>query len=308
MLDDGDARAGTRWFSHAEGAHELGIKVKSFRRLAARQRWERMSGNDGGDRVAVPVEVIDRYKSRGRSPQAAASRLGRAGAILVADTIVGLLASCRLAEARARGLEAEMSQQRERATKADAAAVELRRMLILAEGALRGAADARGEAEATAVKARDEAARAFADAERLKRDLDAVIAEVGGLRERLSVQQAERERLRLDLDGAGAAVREVETALRAARKAAEDAELARREAEARASAGAGRAVEEVRRAAEAMKRAEEAERRAAMAETRQQALRAEAERRAEERRQQAAAEAAAKAQASPPRWWRVFRR
>jgi hypothetical protein len=308
MLDDGDARADTRWFSHAEGAHELGIKVKSFRRLAARQCWGRMCGNDGGDRVAVPVEVIDRYKSRGRSAQAAASRLGREGAITVADTIAGLLANCRLAEARARGLEAEMSQQRERAMKAEAAAVELRRMLILAEGALRGAADARGEAEAAATKARDEAARACADAERLKRDLDAMVAEGGGLRETLSAEQAERERLRLDFDGAGAVALEVETALRAAREAAEKAELARREAEARASAGAARALEEVMRAAEAVQRAEEAERRAAIAETRQQALRAEAERRVEERRQQAAAEAAAKAQASPPRWLRVFRR
>src|SRR6185436_15272222 len=100
MRDSGDAREGVRWFSHAEGAQELGIKVKSFRRLAARQGWERMSGNDGGDRVAVPVEVIDRYKLRRAPVQHAASRLGREGALTVAETIAGLLASGRAAEAR----------------------------------------------------------------------------------------------------------------------------------------------------------------------------------------------------------------
>ena len=121
-----------------------------------------MRGNDGGDRVAVPMEVIHRYNLRRGSTQTVTSRLGRDRAITVAETIAGLLASRRQAEARARGLEAELSQQRERATKAEAATVGLRRMLTLAEGVLRGASDARGEAEAAATQARDEAVRAFA--------------------------------------------------------------------------------------------------------------------------------------------------
>jgi colicin import membrane protein len=303
MRDDGDARAGVRWFSHAEGAQELGIKAQSFRRLAARQRWEHMIANDGGDRIAVPVEVIERYKERRRAARAASARLRDEGTVTVAEAIADLLAGRRAAEARVRSLEAELSQQQERAGKAEATVVELRRMLALADGVLRGASDARSAAELAATEAREAAIEAGARAEHLARELEAATTQAAGLQDALSAQQEERDRLQSDLDGARATAREMEVALRTARETGERGDVARREAEARAVAEAARAEAESRRAAQAVQRAEEAERRATIAETRQQALRAEAERRAEEGRRQAAAEAATKAQTARP-WWR----
>src|SRR3954451_12280718 len=54
----------TRPMTYAELADALGRTEIAARSLAARKRWRLVPGNDGKDRLAVPVELLDRLRAR----------------------------------------------------------------------------------------------------------------------------------------------------------------------------------------------------------------------------------------------------
>jgi hypothetical protein len=58
MGPDAMADTETRWLSYDDLAKALGITPDSARRLVARKRWPRKSGNDGRALIAVPVERL----------------------------------------------------------------------------------------------------------------------------------------------------------------------------------------------------------------------------------------------------------
>jgi hypothetical protein len=59
----------SRSLTYAEMAEALKITPESANRLARRKRWQRVKGNDGRTRVAVPEEALVRQDSPPVSPQ-----------------------------------------------------------------------------------------------------------------------------------------------------------------------------------------------------------------------------------------------
>src|SRR4051812_33596425 len=57
---DGDVR----WLTYPEAAELLGIELKSVQRRVVRAGWDRRKGNDGRQRIAVPLEALERKGDR----------------------------------------------------------------------------------------------------------------------------------------------------------------------------------------------------------------------------------------------------
>jgi hypothetical protein len=117
-----------RWMTYAEAAAALGVDPDSVARRARRQGWERMPGNDGTMRIAVPLSVLDGIPAEGEG-------LGRASSLgALAAELVRIGEAMRVAVARERAaadalaaLRAEMGR----------AAAELERLRAAASAEVR---------------------------------------------------------------------------------------------------------------------------------------------------------------------------
>ncbi len=125
--------ASRRWMTYAEIAEALKLpSAKAGEAKARRSKWERMIGNDGFARVAVPLSVLEEPHPL-RRPNAEARRRPHEGPV-EAPTVAAVLAELRVsheqvagglrrraevAEARAEAAEAQAREQRERAGRAE---------------------------------------------------------------------------------------------------------------------------------------------------------------------------------------------
>lgn len=89
----------SQWMTYADAAELLGIDPDSVKRTAQRKGWERMPGNDGKTRVAVPLSAIPEPKEAKETPPALAALLE------------GLVARAIAAEVRAATAEATVAAQ-----------------------------------------------------------------------------------------------------------------------------------------------------------------------------------------------------
>src|SRR3954451_2228977 len=53
-----------RWLTYPEAAELLGIEPKSVQRRVVRAGWDRRKGNDGRQRIAVPLPALERKGDR----------------------------------------------------------------------------------------------------------------------------------------------------------------------------------------------------------------------------------------------------
>jgi hypothetical protein len=235
------------WMTYADLGQARGISTASAKRLAIRRRWRRHQGNDGTARVAVPITEANQREARpgavtsditGDIPsEAVVSDPGDiTRAVTALEGAVALLreqlsqAQQQVAAARNRADLAEAGRDGER-VRADAlrdqitelqAKIEDTERRLVTVGADAKAANERawtsGEQQAAAERrAETERARAdrveaqavreredFLDAEaRTRRELEAVV-------ERVAQAEADRDRLRAEVDSARAEARKAE--------------------------------------------------------------------------------------------------
>jgi len=99
--------------TYKEIAERLGTQIDSVRKLARRRRWQKLKGNDGELRIAVPVDYFDAQASN-RTPNREPDREGDRE-----HDQVGALALIRELETRIEGLKLLVDAERRRADAAE---------------------------------------------------------------------------------------------------------------------------------------------------------------------------------------------
>jgi hypothetical protein len=121
--------ASRQWMTYAEIAEALGLpSSKAGEAKARRSKWERIIGNDGFAKVAVPRSVLEEPHPL-RRPNAASTRRPYVGAATAPPTnalMDELRQRAATAEDRSRELAGELAVQHERAGRAEGEATGLR--------------------------------------------------------------------------------------------------------------------------------------------------------------------------------------
>jgi hypothetical protein len=157
-----DVAVGHQWMTYREIAAALGLpSVKAAEARTRRARWRRQPGNDGAARVAVPLFVLEAPRSLQRRGDEPSLEGDTKGATLGATNPPSINV-----------LVAELRAAHERLNERAEELAELREQFGRAEGEATTERQSRERAEAREAAERERAARLEAERERLRDELD----------------------------------------------------------------------------------------------------------------------------------------
>jgi hypothetical protein len=159
--------ADVRWLTYPEAAELLGIELKSVQRRVVRAGWDRRKGNDGRQRIAVPLVALERKGDRspdvGPPSTATEAHLSDLRTALAARERELVELRTQAAEVRERlarsegeldGVKLGMEHLQEAAAQARREATEAQRQAVAAMAAVEAEKRARREVEAALARLR----------------------------------------------------------------------------------------------------------------------------------------------------------